>query len=211
MLRILGRSPCSSAIAHQYFRAISTTNCGAARQLAVTSRGSEISALYSTNSSTSQPINQLRFKSSLAIDPADAKSDEYLEHAAEIRRLQHIRNVGILAHVDAGKTTVTERMLALAGVVRNAGNVDDGNTVTDFLDQERERGITIQSAAISFEWDWHNNRAGDDYDANDKVQVQLIDTPGESHTVSPDLDYGTLNERDTYSKIGCVLYHTLLV
>ena len=108
------------------------------------------------------------------MDTDDARSDVN----AEIRRLTHLRNVGILAHVDAGKTTVTERMLALAGVVRRAGSVDDGNTVTDYLPAERERGITIQSAAISFEWGWHNNRTGDDYDANNNVTVHLIDTPG---------------------------------
>lgn len=69
-------------------------------------------------------------------------------------------------------------MLALAGVVRSAGSVDDGNTVTDYLPAERERGITIQSAAISFHWGWHNNRKGDDYDQSDNVRIQLIDTPG---------------------------------
>ena len=118
----------------------------------------------------------LRHKSSVAstLDMDDARSDVN----AEIRRLAHIRNVGILAHVDAGKTTVTEGMLALAGVVRRAGSVDDGSTVTDYLPAERERGITIQSAAISFEWGWHNNRTGDDYNANDNVTVHLIDTPG---------------------------------
>ncbi len=98
---------------------------------------------------------------------------------ANIERLKRLRNVGILAHVDAGKTTVTERMLELAGVVRNAGSVDDGNTVTDFLPAERERGITIQSAAISFEWGWHNNQkekmpneAGND-NQNDNVSIQV--------------------------------------
>lgn len=104
---------------------------------------------------------------------------------AEIRRLRQLRNVGILAHVDAGKTTVTERMLALAGVVHQAGSVDDGNTVTDYLPAERERGITIQAAAISFEWGWHNNNnnnADDEYDpkhhTQSSVQIHLIDTPG---------------------------------
>lgn len=67
------------------------------------------------------------YKSSVAAaeDPASAVS-------AEIRRLRHIRNVGVFAHVDAGKTTVTERMLALAGIVTRAGSVDEGNTVTDW-------------------------------------------------------------------------------
>jgi elongation factor G len=109
------------------------------------------------------------------------EQDEALFRSAassEIRRLKAVRNVGVFAHVDAGKTTVTERFLALAGVVKRAGSVDDGNTVTDFLPAERERGITIQSAAISFPWGWHNNPAGDDYEANDQVQVSLIDTPG---------------------------------
>ena len=108
--------------------------------------------------------------------PVDEDTDTYSH--SEIRRLTHLRNVGVLAHVDAGKTTVTERMLALAGVVRRPGSVDDGNTVTDYLPAERERGITIQSAAISFEWGWHNHYTGDDFEANDKVQVHLIDTPG---------------------------------
>jgi elongation factor G len=95
----------------------------------------------------------------------------------EHHRLKHIRNVGILAHVDAGKTTVTERMLALAGVVRNCGSVDEGSTVTDYLPAERERGITIQSAAISFEWGWHNNKRGDDMIQNDNVNIQVRSRP----------------------------------
>ena len=78
--------------------------------------------------------------------------------------LARTRNVGIVAHIDAGKTTTTERMLLLAGVTRAAGSVDDGDTVMDHLDQERERGITIQAAAVSFGWCGHG--------------INLIDTPG---------------------------------
>ena len=104
----------------------------------------------------------------------------------EIKRLDHLRCVGVFAHIDAGKTTVTERMLALAGVVNRAGSVDTGNTVTDYLPAERERGITIQSAAISFPWKWHNSSVvkGEekpqypDDDDEEEVTINLIDTPG---------------------------------
>src|ERR687895_1535306 len=73
-------------------------------------------------------------------------------------------NLGILAHVDAGKTTLTERLLYAAGVIDEIGSVDDGNTQTDYLALERQRGITIKSAVVSFEID--------------DVTVNLIDTPG---------------------------------
>ncbi|KAK7896080.1 hypothetical protein WMY93_021405 [Mugilogobius chulae] len=78
--------------------------------------------------------------------------------------ISKIRNIGIMAHIDAGKTTTTERMLFYSGYIRALGDVDDGDTVTDFMAQERERGITIQSAAVTF--DWKNHR------------INLIDTPG---------------------------------
>jgi elongation factor G len=80
------------------------------------------------------------------------------------RTLDAIRNIGIIAHIDAGKTTVTERVLFYTGRTHRLGNVDEGTTVTDFMPQERERGITIQSAAITCTW-------------RDR-QINLIDTPG---------------------------------
>ena len=78
--------------------------------------------------------------------------------------IEKIRNIGVIAHVDAGKTTTTERMLYYSGFTEHLGNVDDGNTVMDYMEQERERGITITSAAITFNWRDH--------------QFNLIDTPG---------------------------------
>ncbi|MDX2294465.1 MULTISPECIES: elongation factor G [Streptomyces] len=75
-----------------------------------------------------------------------------------------VRNLGILAHVDAGKTTVTERILFLTGAVHKRGEVHEGTTVTDFDPQERERGITISSAAVTCSWAGH--------------RLTLIDTPG---------------------------------
>ncbi|MEJ2733229.1 MAG: elongation factor G [Anaerolineae bacterium] len=80
------------------------------------------------------------------------------------REIASIRNIGIIAHIDAGKTTVTERVLFYTGLTHRLGSVDEGTTVTDFMPQERERGITIQSAAISCSWQDH--------------QINIIDTPG---------------------------------
>lgn len=78
--------------------------------------------------------------------------------------LEKIRNIGIIAHIDAGKTTTTERILFYTGKTYRLGNVDEGTTVTDWMVQERERGITIVSAAITAEWNGY--------------QINLIDTPG---------------------------------
>src|SRR5437016_11645261 len=66
--------------------------------------------------------------------------------------MERTRNIGIAAHIDAGKTTTTERILFYTGLIHKIGDVDDGNTVTDWMDQERERGITITSAAVTCFW-----------------------------------------------------------
>lgn len=78
--------------------------------------------------------------------------------------LEQFRNIGIIAHIDAGKTTTTERILFYTGKTHKIGSVDDGTTVTDWMDQERERGITIVSAAVSAVWKRH--------------LINVIDTPG---------------------------------
>jgi len=78
--------------------------------------------------------------------------------------LERVRNIGIIAHIDAGKTTTTERVLFYTGRTHRMGNVDEGTTVTDWMEQERERGITITAAAITCFWREH--------------QINIIDTPG---------------------------------
>lgn len=78
--------------------------------------------------------------------------------------LEQVRNIGIIAHIDAGKTTTTERILFYTGKTHRIGSVDEGTTVTDWMEQERERGITIVSAAVTAEWNG--------------TQINIIDTPG---------------------------------
>ena len=78
--------------------------------------------------------------------------------------LDRVRNIGIAAHIDAGKTTTTERILFYSGVVHKMGEVHDGGAVTDWMEQEKERGITITAAAISTSWKDH--------------RINIIDTPG---------------------------------
>jgi elongation factor G len=78
--------------------------------------------------------------------------------------LERVRNIGFIAHIDAGKTTVTERVLFFTGRTHKIGNVDDGNTVMDWMPQEKERGITISAAATACEWNGYD--------------INIIDTPG---------------------------------
>jgi elongation factor G len=79
-------------------------------------------------------------------------------------KIDRVRNIGIVAHIDAGKTTVSERFLFYSGKRHQIGEVHDGEAEMDWRDQERERGITITAAATSFEWQKH--------------EIHLLDTPG---------------------------------
>ena len=85
----------------------------------------------------------------------------FLKNMADLAKY---RNIGIFAHVDAGKTTTTERILKLTGKIHKLGEVHDGAATTDFMEQEQERGITIQSAATHCEWKENH--------------INIIDTPG---------------------------------
>lgn len=93
---------------------------------------------------------------------------------AELYPIEKIRDIGFIAHIDAGKTTTTERVLFYTGLTHKIGNIDDGNTVMDWMPQERERGITITSAATTCFWipTYRNN------DSNYRYRINIIDTPG---------------------------------
>ncbi|MGE9297114.1 MAG: elongation factor G [Puniceicoccales bacterium] len=101
----------------------------------------------------------------LQLSPANASDRKY--------PLEHTRNIGIAAHIDAGKTTTTERILFYSGVVHKLGEVHDGTAVTDWMEQERERGITITSAAISCNW-----TTKDGPYSGTEHRINIIDTPG---------------------------------
>ncbi|MGB9763117.1 MAG: elongation factor G [Minisyncoccia bacterium] len=93
---------------------------------------------------------------------------------AEIYPIEKIRNIGFIAHIDAGKTTTTERVLYYTGLTHKIGNIDDGTTVMDWMPQEKERGITITAATITCFWipTYRNN------DEKYRYRINIIDTPG---------------------------------
>src|SRR5271157_992624 len=92
--------------------------------------------------------------------------------------MERTRNIGIAAHIDAGKTTTTERILFYTGLIHKIGDVDDGNTVTDWMEQERERGITITSAAVTCFWKQKPEEGLAKLYAGLDNRVNIIDTPG---------------------------------
>ena len=91
--------------------------------------------------------------------------------------IEHTRNIGIAAHIDAGKTTTTERILFYTGLIHKMGDVDDGNTVTDWMEQERERGITITSAATTCYWTQKDDGTHKAF-LGVPHRINIIDTPG---------------------------------
>src|SRR5205823_13990631 len=99
------------------------------------------------------------------IRPGEKKASSGMSRAF---KLEDTRNIGIMAHIDAGKTTSTERILFYTGVTYKIGSVDEGTATMDWMEQERERGITITSAATTASWDRFNK----------KYRVNIIDTPG---------------------------------
>ena len=88
--------------------------------------------------------------------------------------IEKVRNIGVIAHIDAGKTTVSERILFYTGISHKIGEVHEGDTVMDWMEQERERGITITAAATTTFWTPTKANG----DTKEKIKINLIDTPG---------------------------------
>ena len=110
---------------------------------------------------------------------ADAVTDKKpINDPARQQPMERVRNIGIAAHIDAGKTTTTERILFYTGLIHKIGDVDDGNTVTDWMEQERERGITITSAAVTCFWTQKAEPGLEKLFTGIHHRVNIIDTPG---------------------------------
>src|SRR6476620_6795983 len=92
--------------------------------------------------------------------------------------LEKTRNIGIAAHIDAGKTTLTERILFYTGMIHRIGEVHEGNTSTDWMEQERARGITITSAATTCFWKQLKQEGITKLYEDQRMRVNIIDTPG---------------------------------
>ena len=112
--------------------------------------------------------------------------------------LERTRNIGIAAHIDAGKTTLTERILFYTGMIHKIGEVHDGGATTDWMEQERERGITITSAAVTTEWWQHEEEGMTKLFPGEKQRINIIDTPGH-------VDFTAEVERSLRVADGCIV------
>ncbi len=112
--------------------------------------------------------------------------------------LERTRNIGIAAHIDAGKTTLTERILFYTGMIHKIGEVHDGGATTDWMEQERERGITITSAAVTTEWWQHEEEGMVKLFPGQKNRINIIDTPGH-------VDFTAEVERSLRVLDGCIV------
>ena len=115
--------------------------------------------------------------------------------------LRFQRNFGIAAHIDAGKTTTTERILRYTGMIHKIGEVHDGAATTDWMEQEKERGITITSAAVSCQWNFPTSM-GKPTPETKKYYFNIIDTPGHvDFTVEVELSYRQGEGRRKHKKV----------